>query len=508
MRASRMFAAVIAAVVAAFLSLGGASLVIAQPGNGNGQGNQVDNGNGQGNGQGNGHSDQAAPDPSPAPQPEAVPQARSHGSGQSRHDGGGTQAESPAPQHGNGNGNAERHAAQPQVSQPAPAPSTTTGGGSHSTASSGPGNSAQGCDGSHNSDTGHGANHSGPYDNTCNGTASGNGNGNGKAVGKPCAGCVGNADDKNPKGQYPNGSDHNAGYECDRNHGIGRTNPAHTGCRTTETTTSGSTGCSGDMSGGNDSGKCGNGGSAGEQQNAGCAQLGSALTSAAAVVLKAVALAHPEVARLADLAANVANNGCHEDNGNGHQPITICHATGSATNPYVEITIDENGLNGHGGHPDDIIPAPATGCPVGNVITPPVVPPSNEQNGSTPPGTPVVPPTNTVLGTNESGQAPATTPATTPTPGQQAVLGIRESGGKAPAKSSPSGNKVLGAQAQGGKAPAAAVAPAAAQRALPAAEARGTLPFTGTDALLVLFLGCLMTLTGVTVHRLVARRSN
>ena len=28
----------------------------------------------------------------------------------------------------------------------------------------------------------------------------------------------------------PNGSDHNAGYECDRNHGIGRSNPAHTGC--------------------------------------------------------------------------------------------------------------------------------------------------------------------------------------------------------------------------------------------------------------------------------------
>jgi hypothetical protein len=57
-----------------------------------------------------------------------------------------------------------------------------------------------------------------------------NGNGKGKARGKPCAGCVGKADNKNPHGQYPNGSDHNAGYECDRNHGIGRSNPAHTGC--------------------------------------------------------------------------------------------------------------------------------------------------------------------------------------------------------------------------------------------------------------------------------------
>ena len=102
---------------------------------------------------------------------------------------------------------------------------------------------SQGCDGSHHSDTGHGANQGGPYDNTCDGSPSGNGNGNGQATGKPCAGCVGNADDKNPgyntngKGQMPNGSDHNAGYECDRNHGIGRTNPAHTGCRGETTVT-------------------------------------------------------------------------------------------------------------------------------------------------------------------------------------------------------------------------------------------------------------------------------
>jgi hypothetical protein len=73
----------------------------------------------------------------------------------------------------------------------------------------------------------------GPYCSTRDGSPSLNGNGNGKAVGKPCAGCVGKADNKNPKGQMPNGSDHNAGYECDRNHGIGRSNPAHTGCKVT-----------------------------------------------------------------------------------------------------------------------------------------------------------------------------------------------------------------------------------------------------------------------------------
>ncbi len=86
------------------------------------------------------------------------------------------------------------------------------------------------CSVSHHSDTGHGANQGGPYDSTCDGSASQNGVGSGNATGRPCAGCVGNADDKNPPGQMPDGSDHNAGYECDTNQGVGQTNPAHTGC--------------------------------------------------------------------------------------------------------------------------------------------------------------------------------------------------------------------------------------------------------------------------------------
>jgi hypothetical protein len=84
--------------------------------------------------------------------------------------------------------------------------------------------------------SGHGANVHGPYDSTRDGSPSGNGNGNGNAIGKPCAGCVGKADNKNPPGQMPNGTDPNAGYECDRNHGIGRTNPAHTGCTSSSST--------------------------------------------------------------------------------------------------------------------------------------------------------------------------------------------------------------------------------------------------------------------------------
>jgi hypothetical protein len=78
----------------------------------------------------------------------------------------------------------------------------------------------------------------GAYCSTRDGTASGNGNGGGSSTGKPCAGCVGKADNKNPPGQAPDASDGNAGYECDTNHGIARGNPAHTAC-----TTSGGTDC-------------------------------------------------------------------------------------------------------------------------------------------------------------------------------------------------------------------------------------------------------------------------
>lgn len=46
-----------------------------------------------------------------------------------------------------------------------------------------------------------------------------------------------------------------------------------------------------------------------------------------------------------------------------HESVTLCYATGSATNPYVQITISENGLNGHDDHEGDIIPVPADGCP-------------------------------------------------------------------------------------------------------------------------------------------------
>lgn len=93
-----------------------------------------------------------------------------------------------------------------------------------------PGTPGPGCTNTHDlTQNGNGANVPGPYDTTCDGTASGNGNGPHPSP-EPCAGCVGNADNKNPQGQLPGPQDGNAGYECDRNQGIAKGNPAHSGC--------------------------------------------------------------------------------------------------------------------------------------------------------------------------------------------------------------------------------------------------------------------------------------
>lgn len=61
----------------------------------------------------------------------------------------------------------------------------------------------------------------------------------------------------------------------------------------------------------------------------------------------------------------------------GFQPVTLCHHTSSATNPYVTITVDNQGqLNGHEHHQGDIIPAPADGCPGKTHPTPPTPTPT------------------------------------------------------------------------------------------------------------------------------------
>jgi hypothetical protein len=58
------------------------------------------------------------------------------------------------------------------------------------------------------------------------------------------------------------------------------------------------------------------------------------------------------------------NSNKDKNKGGTADKITICHKTGSAKNPYVEISVSANAVtNGHGTHDGDLIPAPEDGCP-------------------------------------------------------------------------------------------------------------------------------------------------
>ena len=64
------------------------------------------------------------------------------------------------------------------------------------------------------------------------------------------------------------------------------------------------------------------------------------------------------------------NKNDSDDENSASGKITICHRTGSAKNPYVEITVSVNATtNGHGSHEGDLIPAPEDGCPDSVIAT-------------------------------------------------------------------------------------------------------------------------------------------
>ena len=50
--------------------------------------------------------------------------------------------------------------------------------------------------------------------------------------------------------------------------------------------------------------------------------------------------------------------------------VTICHATGNPDSPYVTITLDNSGVLEHINHDEDLVPAPAEGCPATEVVLP------------------------------------------------------------------------------------------------------------------------------------------
>jgi hypothetical protein len=154
------------------------------------------------------------------------------------------------------------------------------------------------------------------------------------------------------------------------------------------------------------------------------------------------------------------------DNGNGKE--TICHATGSETNPYVRITISVNALKAHDRHQndEDIIPAPAGDCP--NTVIPAGLgnPPSGiESTGNT-----------QLAGMPEAGgEAP-----------ESGVMGVSEESGSSPA---PAG-AVQGVE-QGGVEGATEVSNTSGS----------SLPFTGLGLGLLVALGAMLALTGLVLRR-------
>ncbi len=244
------------------LSFGTAGSALADPGNGNGSGaanGQAAAGNNGNGNNGNGNGNGAAADTGQAA-------AGNYGDTNSN----GSDNGNSGTGNGNGSDNGSAAAASAAASSGGGSAAKSSNGssakGSSSEGSSTKGSSAKGSSGKSSASNGKAADHKtkgtagtsgnptqpqpisgaddnsggangqcpgGVYCSTRDGSPSLNGQGKGKAVGKPCAGCVGKADNKNPKGQMPGPSDKNAGYECDRNNGIGKTNPAHTGCKST-----------------------------------------------------------------------------------------------------------------------------------------------------------------------------------------------------------------------------------------------------------------------------------
>jgi hypothetical protein len=52
------------------------------------------------------------------------------------------------------------------------------------------------------------------------------------------------------------------------------------------------------------------------------------------------------------------------------ETVAICHATGNPQNPYQPLTLDNAGVLEHINHEDDLVPAPAEGCPAAAVVDP------------------------------------------------------------------------------------------------------------------------------------------
>jgi hypothetical protein len=169
---------------------------------------------------------------------------------------------------------------------------------------------------------------------------------------------------------------------------------------------------------------------------------------------------------------------------------TICHATGSATNPYVTITISNNALPAHARHQDgrDIIPAPASGCPAPAPAKGVAIGKADLAEGQV-----AGPPA-------ESPAAPAPAPAAAAPASEQlaaapagGVLGVTSSGANPlPKLAATPGAAKAAERKESGTRPATAAAQPKA----------GQLPFTGLEAALVALIGLLLVGAGLAMRKL------
>ena len=156
--------------------------------------------------------------------------------------------------------------------------------------------------------------------------------------------------------------------------------------------------------------------------------------------------------------------------------VTLCHATGNPENPYTTVTVDNAGALEHINHDEDLVPAPAEGCPASTVVLP------DDTPAPTPTPAYVVP-------------TPAPTITATPTP--RPPRGDDGDDDRGDDDGDDDGGAVKGGGGSGGGSPTLTSSPSATQ----AADTRN-LPMTGAEMWLIAGAGIGFLLSGTGIRLL------